>query len=371
MEYIHSVNCCPSCQSRWVRRRDVSSFERLAMRLTSREPYICDSCGWHGWRSALLAPGVSVQSHQPQTRDSREVDPRFSTGQDVLPCDSIELFETEQPSSRQEVFREHQPESLRDAPPIAATPRVGSPRAPWLTQVLSHARRSLHTVPHRQLSSGMRRYQMKRLKVSRSDAIRFSAIFALGLAAGAFLVWHPNESTLQSPSTDTRSSEAASKTTETRPAESSPPLPSSLPVASVGQIPSVGPTVPSARASTPDRQEATAAADRPAPSRPARQSSTRTPSTAPSTQVAMSTTGTGTSARSRGSLAIVSYPSGARVSVNGRRVGSTPLVVTNMPAGTHLVRIEADGYQAWAWTARVVANQRSRVTAKLYSSATR
>ena len=47
------------------------------------------------------------------------------------------------------------------------------------------------------------------------------------------------------------------------------------------------------------------------------------------------------------------------------------VVLQDVPAGTHLVRIEADGYQTWAWTARVVANQRSRVTAKLYSSGTR
>ena len=232
-----------------------------------------------------------------------------------------------------------------------------------MPRVLSHALRLLHTVPHEQLVSGMRRYQMKRLKVSRSEAIRFSVIFALGLTAGAFLVWHPNESTLRLPSTDTPSSEAI-------PAELSPPLPLSFPVASVGQIPSVGPRVPSARASTTNRQEATVVADRPAPSRPARQSTTRTSPTAQSTQGAMRATGAGTFARSRGSLAIDSHPPGARVSVDGRRVGSTPLV-KDMPAGTHLVRVEADGYQAWAWTARVVANQRSRVNVKLYNSASR
>ena len=70
-------------------------------------------------------------------------------------------------------------------------------------------------------------------------------------------------------------------------------------------------------------------------------------------------------ARSRGSVAIDSIPPGARVLVDGRLVGSTPLVLEDVPAGTRLVRVEADGYPVWAWTVRVVANQRSRVTVKL------
>ena len=75
-------------------------------------------------------------------------------------------------------------------------------------------------------------------------------------------------------------------------------------------------------------------------------------------------------ARSRGSVAIDSIPSGARVLVDGRGVGSTPLVLEDVPAGTRLVRVEADGYPVWAWTVRVVANQRSRVTVKLNGTGT-
>jgi len=58
------------------------------------------------------------------------------------------------------------------------------------------------------------------------------------------------------------------------------------------------------------------------------------------------------------------------VTLNGRRVGSTPLVLKSVVAGTHIVRVEADGYQAWAWTARVVANQHSRVSVTLLRSTT-
>jgi hypothetical protein len=69
-------------------------------------------------------------------------------------------------------------------------------------------------------------------------------------------------------------------------------------------------------------------------------------------------------------MAIESHPPGARVSVDGRRVGSTPVVLRDVPAGTRLVRVEADGYHVWAWTARVVANQQSRVSVKLTSRGT-
>jgi hypothetical protein len=67
----------------------------------------------------------------------------------------------------------------------------------------------------------------------------------------------------------------------------------------------------------------------------------------------------------RGSLAIDSDPQGARVSVGGRVVGSTPMVLQDLPAGSCVVRVEADGYELWSTAARVVANQRTRLTAVL------
>jgi hypothetical protein len=70
-------------------------------------------------------------------------------------------------------------------------------------------------------------------------------------------------------------------------------------------------------------------------------------------------------APSLGTLTVNSVPQGARLSFDGRPVGSTPIVLRNVPAGTHLVRIEADGYQVWAWTARVVAHQQNTLTVRL------
>ena len=71
------------------------------------------------------------------------------------------------------------------------------------------------------------------------------------------------------------------------------------------------------------------------------------------------------SASYRGSLAFLSAPQGARVFVNGAFVGSTPLVLHNLPVGSRAVRIEADGYQRWSSSTQVVANQQTRVSATL------
>ena len=66
-----------------------------------------------------------------------------------------------------------------------------------------------------------------------------------------------------------------------------------------------------------------------------------------------------------GGLSIESRPSGARVFVNDRLVGSTPLAVPDLPAGPATVRIESDGYQTWATTVQVSAGEQARVAASL------
>ena len=66
-----------------------------------------------------------------------------------------------------------------------------------------------------------------------------------------------------------------------------------------------------------------------------------------------------------GVLVVDSDPAGARVFVNGKAVGSTPLVVQDMPVGSRVVRIEADGYQPWSSAVRIVADEQTRVAATL------
>jgi PEGA domain-containing protein len=62
-----------------------------------------------------------------------------------------------------------------------------------------------------------------------------------------------------------------------------------------------------------------------------------------------------------GAMEITSEPAGAKVFVNGRLEGVTPLVIDRLPIGTRAVRVEAPDYIEWSSSVRVVANERTRV----------
>lgn len=66
-----------------------------------------------------------------------------------------------------------------------------------------------------------------------------------------------------------------------------------------------------------------------------------------------------------GALLVESRPAGAQVQVDGRAVGTTPLLLSGMAAGSHSVRIEIQGYQVWTTAVDVVAAQQTRVAASL------
>jgi hypothetical protein len=66
-----------------------------------------------------------------------------------------------------------------------------------------------------------------------------------------------------------------------------------------------------------------------------------------------------------GSLGVESRPLGVRVFVDGRLVGVTPLVLPQVPAGEHVVRLEQTGYREWSSTIQIVPGERSRVTGSL------
>lgn len=66
-----------------------------------------------------------------------------------------------------------------------------------------------------------------------------------------------------------------------------------------------------------------------------------------------------------GSLQVLSRPEGANVIVDGNVVGRTPLVLSEVRAGTHDVRIELEGFRPWATSVSVKAGARARVAASL------
>ena len=66
-----------------------------------------------------------------------------------------------------------------------------------------------------------------------------------------------------------------------------------------------------------------------------------------------------------GSIRVDSRPDGARVMLDGQLVGTTPVVVPDVASGTHRVRVERDGYQAWVTTVDVPPSDQVRVAASL------
>lgn len=69
-----------------------------------------------------------------------------------------------------------------------------------------------------------------------------------------------------------------------------------------------------------------------------------------------------------GDLVIESVPSGAAVFIDQKDAGRTPLQIRGVRAGSHVIRIENEGYERWTTTALVPADQRTRVNARLQPS---
>jgi serine/threonine protein kinase len=69
--------------------------------------------------------------------------------------------------------------------------------------------------------------------------------------------------------------------------------------------------------------------------------------------------------RYTGAVVIESKPSGAKVYLDNKLAGTTPLTLPQVPAGSHAIRLERDGYRRWSAAVRVVATERSRITASL------
>ena len=66
-----------------------------------------------------------------------------------------------------------------------------------------------------------------------------------------------------------------------------------------------------------------------------------------------------------GSLFVESRPSGARVFVDNRSIGTTPLSIPDLTPGNHRVRLELAGFTSWVTMSDVRVGARTRVSASL------
>ena len=77
-----------------------------------------------------------------------------------------------------------------------------------------------------------------------------------------------------------------------------------------------------------------------------------------------------TVAQFRGTIEVNSQPERAQVALNGVLVGTSPLMLVDIPVGSRVVRVQLTGYQSWSDAIRVVANQRTKVMATLVPTIT-
>jgi hypothetical protein len=66
-----------------------------------------------------------------------------------------------------------------------------------------------------------------------------------------------------------------------------------------------------------------------------------------------------------GSLQVASRPSGAQVFVDDNLIGTTPLLLSNVAAGSRRLRVELSGYKSWATSVQIEPSARFRVSASL------
>ena len=61
----------------------------------------------------------------------------------------------------------------------------------------------------------------------------------------------------------------------------------------------------------------------------------------------------------------LSRPAGAQVILDGRLIGKTPMMIPDVPVGTHSIRLELTGFRRWETTEDVKAGSATRVAASL------
>ena len=66
-----------------------------------------------------------------------------------------------------------------------------------------------------------------------------------------------------------------------------------------------------------------------------------------------------------GTVYVDSRPRGARVFLDGKMVGVTPIRIPDVAIGSRVIRLQLEGHRDWSTSARVVAGEEERVTGSL------
>ena len=118
------------------------------------------------------------------------------------------------------------------------------------------------------------------------------------------------------------------------------------------------PAPSTARPASPAPSTARPAPPAPSTTRPAPPAPSTTRPTPPPAEKSSKTAFTG-------SIFVDSRPRGARVFVDGRAVGTTPMTIPDVAIGSHVVRLELPDHRPWSSVTRVSAGRQERVTGSL------
>ena len=113
----------------------------------------------------------------------------------------------------------------------------------------------------------------------------------------------------------------------------------------------------------PVQETAFVPADQPVAPAPPQTSSSSAPVPVPGSSASRAST-PNTRVRYVGTLSVDSQP-GGEVFLNTKSAGHTPLRLTNLRAGSHLIWVEHDGYQRWTRVVQVPADRVTRLFADL------
>jgi hypothetical protein len=359
--YTARMKHCPSCGSpatRWVFRRPMPLFLGWIKPYTAVRPFVCGSCGWRGWRYPP-APGERAAAPVPPPAPalSRRAVMAAASTADGRP-NPLHIFPTE--------------EAVVRVPAPVIVSRSGPAAAATETRLAQHSDLPrLAPAPRTPVRAGGVKPSRSRVWLSAAAVVTLLAVGALAVVTRGRLTGLSGGEASSGADPVTQAGPAAATPDAPRPADGRRPVTatSGTTQAQPARTP-VQPRLRVRQAASRDRGRADAPTA-PAPSARQPRAERRPAAPPPPTLAARpdqaQTAAPEAPARFQGTLVIESTPAGARVLLDRRAVGTTPLQLSDVLAGSHVVRLEADGYAPWSSVVRVVANEETRVNGQLRS----
>ena len=363
---------CPACgESRWISPR-LRALGAFAKRFTRWQPYRCQACGWRGWsRSHSDRDNTSSETAQDTANDRG--DPTvwsagrlFATAVFRSLRERIVLLIRAFAAARSAVSRRIDWERLASAfrwlgGRVVAAMRGVAPAGSAVMRGLSARRVASAVGPlHERAAHAIRGLPAAPFTTRRGVAAGLIGSLAVVVVLVAVL-WSRGETTNE----PLASAPAAVPTVRHAPDQKTGEAPSGAPVMRTAAASATAPAPNAASAkqsATPPKVSGTppvANAPSAGDGRPAERRTTAAAGPRASTLPQF-----------RGSLRITSEPEGAVVTVDGRVVGATPVVLKDVRVGSRVVRIESNGYEPWSTAARVAAAKVTSVKATLQRGST-